>query len=85
MNKKHVFLIILGFIIGFGFLIPEPKHIPVIGATEADWNKDTFWYEPWGSSGVHKGVDIFAPQGKPVIASTNLLVLYRGALKKGVK
>lgn len=85
MKKRYVFLIIVGLIFGLGFVIPEPKIIPVLGATEADWNKDTFWYEPWGSSGVHKGIDIFAPLGKPVIASSDLLVLYRGSLRKGGK
>jgi murein DD-endopeptidase MepM/ murein hydrolase activator NlpD len=83
MKKRYVFVAVMCLVFGLGFLIPEPKIIPVQGATETDWNKDTFWYEPWGSSGVHKGVDIFAPKGRSVIASTNLLVLYRGSFKKG--
>lgn len=70
-------------IIAAGFLVPEAKVIPVQGATSKDWNKDTFWYEPWGSSGVHKGIDIFAKSGTNVLSSTNLLVLYRGAISKG--
>jgi len=66
-----------------GFLIPESKTIPVQGATSSDWNKDTFWYEPWGSSGVHKGIDIFAKNDTPVIATTNLMILYKGKISKG--
>lgn len=65
--------------------MPEKRIIPVSGATHNDWNKDTFWFEPWGSSGVHKGVDIFAKSGTPIIASTNMLVLYKGNFSKGGK
>ncbi len=85
MKKRYKVLLVVGVILGVGFLIPEPRIIPVLGATDADWNKDTFWYEPWGSSGVHKGVDIFAQKGTPVISSSNLLVLYRGTLSNGGK
>ncbi|MCW8932467.1 MAG: M23 family metallopeptidase [Gammaproteobacteria bacterium] len=70
-------------VIFIGFLLPEGRVIPVKGATSSDWNKDTFWYEPWGTSGVHKGVDIFAVDGTPVIATTNMLTLYKGELSKG--
>ncbi|MGQ8363666.1 M23 family metallopeptidase [Glaciecola sp. 1036] len=68
-----------------GYALPEPKKIPVQGATSADWNKDTFWYEPWGSSGVHKGMDIFAKKGEDVLASTNLVILFKGEINKGGK
>lgn len=70
-------------ILFLGYLIPEPIYIPVAGATSKDWNPKSFWYEPWGSSGTHKGVDIFAKKGAPVIAMTSMWVLYRGALSKG--
>lgn len=66
-----------------GLLIPEEASIPVQGASPRDWNPKSFWYEPWGVSGVHKGIDIFAPQGKPVLAATPGLVVYRGELGQG--
>ncbi|MDO6568839.1 M23 family metallopeptidase [Alteromonas sp. 1_MG-2023] len=66
-----------------GFIIPEPRLIPVENASSADWNKETFWYEPWGTSGVHKGIDIFAQKGTSVIASTNQVILYQGQKPKG--
>ena len=66
-----------------GLLIPERAVIPVTGASRSDWNKDTFWYEPWGASGVHKGIDIFAAKGTDVIAATGGVVLYSGAIKRG--
>lgn len=70
-------------IIVLGLLIPERAVIPVTGASRSDWNQDTFWYEPWGASGVHKGIDIFAAKGTDVIAATGGVVLYSGAIKRG--
>jgi murein DD-endopeptidase MepM/ murein hydrolase activator NlpD len=66
-----------------GMFIPEERVIPVYGATTNDWNHDTFWYEPWGSSVVHKGIDIFGKKGTPAISSTKGLVIYTGTLNKG--
>ncbi len=83
MKKRYkIVLSILGFIVT-GLILPERKHIPVLGADQNDWNANTFWYEPWGSSGVHKGIDIFAESGTAVIASSDLLVIYRGNIAKG--
>lgn len=73
----------LVFIFSSSFFIPEPKLIPVKGATSSDWHKDTFWFEPWGSSGVHKGIDIFGTKHTPVIAPTHMVVLFQGTLPKG--
>ena len=61
-----------------GFMLPQKLHIPVKGATTADWNPESFWYYPWGRSVVHKGIDIFATKGTPVIAPTYGLVLFAG-------
>src|SRR6185312_12055411 len=57
---------------------PDHPAIPVQGATRADWNPRSFWYYPWGASGVHKGIDIFAPEGRPVLAATSGLVIRSG-------
>ena len=77
--------LLLGFVLVLvlGYVVPEPRVIPVQGATKSDWNAQTFWYEPWGASGVHKGVDIFAPHNTPIVAATNHIVLYRGTAKNG--
>lgn len=83
IKKRYKIFICLVLVLLFGFAMPEPKVIPVSGATSSDWNKDTFWFEPWGSSGVHKGIDIFASKGTNVIASSNMLVIYRGSINKG--
>lgn len=70
-------------VLALGFLVPERLVIPVEGATTSDWNDATFWYEPWGASGVHKGIDIFAPEGKHVLAASGGLVTFSGNNSRG--
>lgn len=57
--------------------------MPVLGATAKDWNPKSFWYYPWGNNRVHKGVDIFAKAGTPVIAPTSGFVLFSGKISMG--
>jgi len=64
-------------------LWPDDPLIPVAGASRADWNPRSFWHYPWGSSGVHKGIDIFAPEGRPVLAATSGLVFRSGVYGNG--
>ncbi len=66
-----------------GLALPQCLVVPVRGATPADWNPQTFWHSPWGASGVHKGIDIFAKEGTPVVSAAPGLVLYSGALALG--
>lgn len=75
--------VVVAAILVAGLLVPERALIPVAGASPRDWNPRSFWFEPWGRSGVHKGIDIFAPRGRPVIAATAGLVLFRGELADG--
>ena len=79
---KRILFSLLIFIV-LGMFIPEENIIPVDGATINDWNHDTFWYEPWGSSVVHKGIDIFGKKGTPALSSTKGVVIYAGTLNKG--
>ena len=83
--KKAIISILLIFLVFIcaGLAMPEKLVIPVEGASSDDWNHNTFWYEPWGSSGVHKGVDIFGAKGKPVQSATLGYVIYTGELGKG--
>lgn len=66
-----------------GLLIPAEYSIPVQNATTKDWHKHSYWFYPWGDSGVHKGIDIFAEKGTPALASTAGIVLFKGKLKRG--
>lgn len=63
--------------------LPEQLIIPVKGATKADWNSKSFWFSPWGKSGVHKGIDIFAKEGTPVVAACSGLVVSAESNKDG--
>lgn len=82
-TQKYLFLGFLILCFG-GFVIPEgERKIPVTGASYKDWNPHSFWYYPWGRSGVHKGIDIFAKEGTPVIAATSGLVVYSGTIEMG--
>jgi len=79
----------LGFtliiVLTIGLLIPEKIVIPVKGATVNDWHHNTFWYGPWGKSGVHKGIDIFGKKHTPVVSSVTGIVVYAGELNRGGK
>jgi murein DD-endopeptidase MepM/ murein hydrolase activator NlpD len=76
---------ILAIILALGLLFPARGVIPVQNATAQDWNANSFWYAPWGKSGIHKGIDIFAAKGSRVISSTGGIVLYAGHIEMGGK
>jgi len=79
MKTSVIFAAILVLIVIIaGFCLPERLIIPVQGATKADWNAKSFWFSPWGKSGVHKGIDIFAKEGISVIAASPGLVVSAG-------
>lgn len=76
-------LIPLLLVFAIGFLLPETLTVPVKGATKADWNPRAFGYYPWGKSGVHKGIDIFATEGVPVVAACSGIVVNSGETPDG--
>ena len=66
-----------------GLLIPQHFVNPVEGSNKSSFNAKSYWYYPWGKSGTHKGVDIFARQGTPVLSSTGGLVIFKGVIERG--
>ncbi|MBL1264552.1 M23 family metallopeptidase [Candidatus Methylomicrobium oryzae] len=76
-------LAILLALLASSYAVPETRLIPVAGARPADWNPQAFWHYPWGRSVVHKGIDIFARKGMPVLAATGGVTLYAGNLARG--
>jgi murein DD-endopeptidase MepM/ murein hydrolase activator NlpD len=76
-------VIILMIVVVTGYLLPAKAVIPVKDATKQDWHHDTYWYYPWGKSGVHKGIDIFAKKGTSVISSVSGIVLFNGNIALG--
>ena len=81
---KRVLLLTVSVIM-IGMIIPQNLKMPVEGGNNNSYNHESFWYGGWGSSVVHKGVDIFAHRGTPVHSSTLGLVLFTGNLGKGGK
>jgi murein DD-endopeptidase MepM/ murein hydrolase activator NlpD len=59
--------------------------MPVKGATRNSYNENSFWFYPWGKSGTHKGVDIFAEEGTEINSSTMGVVVYAGEISMGGK
>ena len=85
MKKSKIILASLMAILIAGYLLPERIVIPVANASMKDWNQESFWYEPWGTSGVHKGIDIFGDIGREVLSTTDGVVLFAGQISKGGK
>jgi murein DD-endopeptidase MepM/ murein hydrolase activator NlpD len=75
VNAALVIAALAVIVLIIGFILPDELIIPVKNATEADWNPKSFWFRPWGKSGVHKGIDIFAKKGTPVIAACSGVVV----------
>ena len=79
--KKIGFILLV--VITAGQLVPQYFVMPVKGACKSSYHPKSFWYYPWGLSGTHKGVDIFAKEGTSVGSSTPGMVLYCGQLSLG--
>ena len=82
IKRISVFLLL---IITIGYLIPQNLRMPVVGADSNSYNHETFWYEGWGTSIVHKGIDVFAPKGTRVHSATWGIVLITAEYGKGGK
>ncbi len=80
MKTRFVKLLIILTVTLFtaGLLLPINQRMPVTGASSADWNPRSFWYSPWGRSGTHKGIDIFAKAGVPIVAATDGFIIHTG-------
>ncbi|MFK7969931.1 MAG: M23 family metallopeptidase [Bacteroidia bacterium] len=83
MKKAKRALTFLVVIIAIGLFIPQNLIMPVQDAGPNDYNPESFWYYPWGKSVTHKGVDVFAERGRPVIAATGGLVVFSGKMAQG--
>ena len=83
MTTKKKAAVAVVIILSTGLLLPQRFSMPVQGASKNSFNAASFWYYPWGKSGTHKGVDIFAKEGTPVLSSVSGLVIYTGQISMG--
>ena len=74
---KNLKIILLTFLF-LACAIPHKMINPVVGATTSSWNPKSYWYYPWGKSVTHKGIDIFAKRGTPVVAPQDGFVVKNG-------
>jgi peptidoglycan LD-endopeptidase LytH len=85
LSKKRIaglgFLVVLLI----GLIIPQDFINPVENADKHSYNSKSFWFYPWGKSGTHKGVDIFAKEGTAVNSATGGLVIFKGEIERGGK
>ena len=81
--KKVLFVLMV--IILVGLLVPQNLKMPVVGADNNSFNHETYWYEGWGSSIVHKGIDVFAKKGTNVHSATWGIVIATAEYGKGGK
>ena len=81
---KRTVLIVTAIVL-IGMLFPQNLKMPVVGADSNSYNHETFWYEGWGTSIVHKGIDVFAKRGTSVHSATWGIVLLAAEYGKGGK
>ena len=84
-RRKRLTWLAVGLIFILGYCLPDPAMIPVQGASRENWDPQSFWYYPWGDSVTHKGIDIFAAEGTPVISDGYGMVTFVGNYTKGGK
>jgi murein DD-endopeptidase MepM/ murein hydrolase activator NlpD len=66
----------------FAPLAPATWRMPVVGVKTHDLSDS--WHDPRdGGARLHKGIDIFAPKGTPVVAVTDGIISYIGDQPKG--
>lgn len=58
----------LFIVIIIGFLLPNNIMCPVPEVEINRIDPESFWYYPWGESGVHKGIDIFCEKGTIIVS-----------------
>jgi peptidoglycan LD-endopeptidase LytH len=85
LSKKKMVGLGLLVILVIGLILPQNFEVPVDKADKNSYSSKSFWFYPWGKSGTHKGVDIFAKEGTVVKSSTGGLVLFKGEIERGGK
>jgi murein DD-endopeptidase MepM/ murein hydrolase activator NlpD len=83
---KYILLIAASVVLGLFFAIltyPAKTGPPLRLSASVEWNRYSYWQSPWGSSPVHKGIDLFAGRHTPVLAPASGWVLSSGYSNNG--
>jgi murein DD-endopeptidase MepM/ murein hydrolase activator NlpD len=83
LTRKKKIVIAFAALFILGIILPQKFSMPVSGAVKNSYNAKSFWFYPWGRSGTHKGVDIFAKEGTDVTSAISGLVIYTGTNEMG--
>jgi murein DD-endopeptidase MepM/ murein hydrolase activator NlpD len=75
LKKILKFLIV---VIIIGYFIPNNISSPITSNNVSKIDPESFWYYPWGESGAHKGIDIFAEKGTPVLSPVSGFIIKKG-------
>ncbi|MBL7702963.1 MAG: M23 family metallopeptidase [Ferruginibacter sp.] len=75
LKKILKFLIVLVII---GYIIPNKISSPISQNNISKIDPESFWYYPWGESGVHKGIDIFSEKGTAVLSPVSGFIIKNG-------
>ena len=81
---KHIWrylkraLVTVIIIITVGYLLPTNISSPIAKNDIDKIDPESFWYYPWGESGVHKGIDIFCKKGTTIISPVSGFVISKG-------
>lgn len=75
LRKILKFVIVVVII---GYLIPNNISTPISKNNISKIDPESFWYFPWGESGVHKGIDIFSEKGTAVLSPVSGFIIKKG-------
>lgn len=65
-------------IILIGYLVPSNIISPVALNEISKVDPESFWYYPWGESGVHKGIDMFCEKNTSIVAPVSGIIIGKG-------
>jgi peptidoglycan LD-endopeptidase LytH len=71
--KKIGWLALL--IIFTGYLLPNRVTSPISITNITRIDPESFWYYPWGASGVHRGIDIFCEKGTAILSPVSGFII----------
>ena len=76
--SKNKLIWSISLVVFTGYLLPNPISSPITINDIAKIDPESFWYYPWGESGIHKGIDIFCEKGTSIFSPVSGFVISKG-------